>query len=130
MSFDMSLYKHKHKKNSVIFPKHIFLLHYKLLVRDSMAVIKHHDKKQLGEERIYLAYPSTSLFIIRRSQDRTLNKAESWRWKLTQRSGEIPLTGSFTDLLPMACLACFLIEPRATSPEVAALCTVGWALPH
>ena len=29
-----------------------------VLVRDSVAVMKHHDQKQLGEERIYLTYSS------------------------------------------------------------------------
>jgi hypothetical protein len=34
-----------------------------------------------------------------------------------------------TGLLPMACSACFLIEPRTTSPGLAPP-TMGWALPH
>ena len=28
-----------------------------------MAVMKHHDQKQLGEERVYWAFTSTTLFI-------------------------------------------------------------------
>jgi hypothetical protein len=35
----------------------------------------------------------------------------------------------FTDLLPLACSACFLIAPRATITERAPF-TVGWGLPH
>ena len=35
-------------------------------------MMKHHDQKQHGEERVYLAYASTSLFIIEGSQDRNL----------------------------------------------------------
>jgi hypothetical protein len=31
------------------------------LVRDTVAMIKHHDQKQVGEERVYLAYCSTTL---------------------------------------------------------------------
>jgi hypothetical protein len=34
-----------------------------------------------------------------------------------------------TGLLPMACLACFLLEPRTTSPGVAPP-TVIWVLPY
>ena len=34
-----------------------------------------------------------------------------------------------TDLLLMACTACFLKEPRTTSPGMAPP-KVGWALPH
>lgn len=32
-----------------------------VLVRVSMAAMKHHDQTQLGEERVYLAYSSASL---------------------------------------------------------------------
>ena len=39
-------------------------------------MIKHHDQKQLGKERVYLAYTSTSLFIIKGSQDRNSTMAE------------------------------------------------------
>ena len=41
-----------------------------VLVRVTVAVMKHHEQKQLGKGRVYLAYASTSLFIIGGSQDR------------------------------------------------------------
>jgi hypothetical protein len=34
-----------------------------------------------------------------------------------------------TALLPMACSACFLIEPRTTGPRMVPP-TMGWALPY
>ena len=34
------------------------------------AGMKHHDQKQVGEERVYLAYASTLEFITEGSQDR------------------------------------------------------------
>ena len=43
-----------------------------LLVRVTNAMMKHCGHKQLGEERVYLIYTSTSLFIIKGSQDRDL----------------------------------------------------------
>jgi hypothetical protein len=46
--------------------------------------MKHHDQTQLGDQRVYLAYTSTSLFIIERSQDRHSDKAEIWRQELLQ----------------------------------------------
>ncbi|EDL22577.1 mCG147769 [Mus musculus] len=49
--------------------------------------MKHHDPRQVGEEKVYLAYTSTALFIIERSQDRNSNRAGSCRQKLMQRSG-------------------------------------------
>lgn len=36
-------------------------------------------KKQVGEEIIYLAYTSISVFIIKGSQDRNSNMAGTWR---------------------------------------------------
>jgi hypothetical protein len=43
-------------------------------------------KEQAGEERVYLAYTSTSLFIIKGSQDRNASREETWRQELMQRS--------------------------------------------
>jgi hypothetical protein len=42
-------------------------------------------KRQLEEERVYLAYISTALFVIERSQDRNSSRAGSWRQRLMQR---------------------------------------------
>ena len=43
------------------------------LFRVITTVIKHHDHKQLGEERVYLAYASIALFTTKGSQDRNSN---------------------------------------------------------
>jgi hypothetical protein len=48
-----------------------------VLVRVSIAVMKHHDPKQVGEERAYLAYTSTSLFIIKGSQDQNSKQSRN-----------------------------------------------------
>ena len=42
-------------------------------------------KKQVGEERVYLAYTSALLFITEGSQDRNSNRAGTWRQELMQR---------------------------------------------
>jgi hypothetical protein len=34
--------------------------------------MKHHDQSQFGEQRVYLAYTSTLLFIIKENQGRNL----------------------------------------------------------
>jgi hypothetical protein len=53
-------------------------------VRVTVVVMKHHDQKQLREERVYLAYTSTALFIIAESQGKNLEAgadaeaAEEW----------------------------------------------------
>ena len=44
-----------------------------------------HSKKQVGEERVYLAYTSTFLFITEGCQDRNSNRAGSQRQELMQR---------------------------------------------
>ena len=78
---------------------------YTECLRVSIAVMKHHgQKKQVGEERVFMAYTSTALFIIEGSQGSS-----------KRSHGGMLLTG----LLPMACSACFLIEPRAISPGMA-----------
>ena len=56
---------------------------------------------QVEEEKIYLAYTSTSLFIIEGSKDRN-----------SKSYGGVLLSS----LLLMACLACFHIDSKTTSP--------------
>jgi hypothetical protein len=67
-------------------------------------------KKQIGEERVYFTL-STLLFITKGSQDWNSSRSGSRSW--CRGHGGMLLTG----LLPLPCLACFLIEPRTTSPE-------------
>lgn len=83
-----------------------------VLVRISIAVMKQHDQKQLGEKRVYL-YTSISQFI------------PEGRQELMRRPWRVLLTG----LLLMAYSAWFLIEPRTSSPGMAPP-TVSWALSH
>jgi hypothetical protein len=63
-------------------------------------------KKQLGKERVYSAYISTLLFITERSQDWNSSKSGNRSW--CRGHGVL----FFTGLLPLACSACSLIEPR------------------
>jgi hypothetical protein len=63
-------------------------------------------KKQVREERVYLAYTSILLFITKGSQDWNSSRSESRNWC---RSHEGMF---FTGLLPLDCSACSLIEPR------------------
>jgi hypothetical protein len=42
-------------------------------------------KKQVGEEGVYSAYTSTSLFITKGSQDRNSHRAGTWRQEVMQR---------------------------------------------
>ena len=53
------------------------------MVRVSIAAMKHHD--QVGEEQVYLAYTSISLFNTEGRQDRDSNRAGTWRQELMQR---------------------------------------------
>jgi hypothetical protein len=54
-------------------------LRFKLLRQNTIT------KKQLGVERVYLAYTSTSHSITEGSKDRNSNRAGSWRQELMQR---------------------------------------------
>jgi hypothetical protein len=69
-------------------------------------------KKQVGEERVYLAYTSILLFITKGSQD--WNSSRSGSRSCCRGHG-----GMFFIGLPhLACSACSFIEPKSTSPEM------------
>ena len=80
-------------------------------------------KKQAGEERVYSAYTSTLVLVTKGSQDRNSNRPKSLKQEMVQR----PWTGA-AYWLPLTYSACFLIEPRTTSSEMAPP-KMGWALP-
>jgi len=63
-------------------------------------------KKQVGEERVYSAYTSTWLSITKGSQYWISSRSGSRSW--CRGHGGMLLTG----LLPLACSACFLYNPR------------------
>jgi hypothetical protein len=70
-------------------------------------------KKQVGEERVYSAYTPMLLFITKGSRDWNSSRSGSRSW--CRGHGGMFLTG----LLPLACSACFLIEPKTTSSSMA-----------
>jgi hypothetical protein len=71
---DLKLFLHKHFfflfQRPCLGVENIFVL-----VRGAFAVMKHHDQKQLGEGRVYLAYTSIPQFIIKGNQDRNSSRA-------------------------------------------------------
>jgi hypothetical protein len=67
-------------------------------------------KKQVGEERVYSAYTSILLFITKEVRTGT---------QAGQEAGADAEAMFFTGLLPLACSACSLLEPKTTSPEMA-----------
>jgi hypothetical protein len=91
------------------------------LVNVTLAVLKHHDQKQLEEKGVYSTYISTSLFIIKRSQDRNTNKAGTWSQQLMQRS--------WRDAAYWLAHIVFLQHPGSRSPDVASP-TISCTLPH
>ena len=50
---------------------------YIILVRVSIAVMEHHDQKQLEEERDYFSYISVSQSVIQATQGRDLEEEET-----------------------------------------------------
>jgi hypothetical protein len=69
-------------------------------------------KKQVGEERVYLAYTFILLFISKGSQDWNSSRSGSRSW-CRGHGGMF-----FTGLPHLACSACSLIEPKTTIPEM------------
>jgi hypothetical protein len=77
-----------------------------VLVRVSIPAQTSWTKKQVGEERVYSAYTSILLFITKGRQDWNSSRSGSRSW-CRGHGGMF-----FTGLLPLACSACSLIEPR------------------
>jgi hypothetical protein len=90
---------------------YVCMMYVSVLVRVSIPAQNITTKKQIGEERVYLAYTSALLFITKGSQDWNSNRSGS----RCRGHGGMFLAG----LLLLACSACFLVEPRTTSPEMA-----------
>jgi hypothetical protein len=65
-------------------------------------------KKQVGEERLYLAYTSILLFITKEARTGIQAGQEV----------EALMHKFLTGLLPLACAACSLIEPKTASTEM------------
>jgi hypothetical protein len=55
------------------------MLGFLLIQRNTMT------QKQVGEERVYFAYISISIFIIEGNQDKNSIRAGTWRQELMQR---------------------------------------------
>ena len=77
-----------------------------VLIRVSIPGQNIMTKKEDGEESVYSAYISKLLFITKGSQNSNSSRSESRSW--CRGHGGMHLTG----LLPLACSAYFLIEPR------------------
>jgi hypothetical protein len=58
---------------------------FPVLVRVSIPAQNLVIKKQVGVERVYLAYTSTLLFTTKGSQDRNSHRVETWRQEWMQK---------------------------------------------
>jgi hypothetical protein len=85
---------------------HAQILYYNVLVRVSIPAQTSWPRSKLGRKRVYSAYTSILLFITKGSQD--------WNWSMSGNRSWCRSHGGmfFTGLLPLACSACSLIEPR------------------
>jgi hypothetical protein len=89
--------------------------------------MEHHDQNQAKEERVYLAYTSTSIVHHWRKsgQEHTQGRNLEAGADAEAMEGCCLLAGLFS----MTYSACFLIEPRTTNLRVA-LSSMDWALWH
>jgi hypothetical protein len=83
-----------------------------VLVRVSIPAQTSWPSSKLGRKGFIQLILSTLLFITKGSQDWNSSRSESRSW--WRGHGRMLLTG----LLPLACSACSLIEPKTTSPEM------------
>ena len=90
-----------------------------VLVRASIAVMKHYDQSNLGRKGfVWLTLPHHC------SSLKEVRTGTQGRNKEAGADAEAMERGCL-----LACTACFSIEPRITSPGVAPS-TMAWALPH
>jgi hypothetical protein len=76
-------------------------------------------KDQVGEERVYSSY--NIQIAVHHQRKSGLEHMQGRKQELMQRPWR-----DVTSLLPLVCLACFLIEPKMSSPGMA---QPQWALP-
>lgn len=96
-----------------------------LCLRVSITVIKHQDQKQLDKERLYFSLQLSGHTHSSAEEKQCKLKADIWLQELEPR----PWRSGLTDMLTVACSACFLIMPRTTSQGVEPP-TVSWAVLH
>jgi hypothetical protein len=77
-----------------------------VLIRVSITAQTSWPRSKLGRKGVYSAYTSTLLFITKGSREWNSSRSKSRSW--CRGHGGMWLTG----LLPLACSACSLIEPR------------------
>ena len=75
------------------------------------------------EGKVYLAYTSTSMIIIKGSHDKKSNRVKTWRQELILK----PYRCAAYWLTPHDYSACLLIEPRTNSPGIV---SPTMSLPH
>jgi hypothetical protein len=80
-------------------------------------MMKYPDWKQLGKERVYLAYTSTPQPVIKGNQSRNSKRAGAWKQELMHR----PWKSAASWLAPPGLLS--LLSNRPPGP------TMGWAFP-
>ena len=89
-----------------------------VLVRVTIVVIKHHDQSNWEMKGLIW-------LLLRRKSGQELKQGRN----LEAGADAETMEGAAYWLVPMACSAYILIEPRTASPGMAQ-CTMGWALPH
>ena len=86
-----------------------------------LLLLQHHNQKQIEDEGfIWLTLPHGSL---------SLKEVRMGNQTGLEPRGRNHIVKAMEGCCLLACSACFLLEPRTTSPVVAPL-TMCWALPH
>ena len=75
--------------------------------------MKHHDQKQVQDERVYLPYVSILLFISEGAWGRNSSRARTWRQELMRR----PWTGAAYWLTPHGLLSLLSYRPQDHQPR-------------
>lgn len=87
-----------------------------VLVRVSIAVMKHHDQKQLEKELVLLILPGNKWSITEGIQGNNSSRAETYRQALMQRPWRSCLLTCFM-ACSMACSVSFLVSTQDRQPK-------------
>ena len=96
-----------------------------VLVRITIAMMKHHGQKQVGEERVSLTHTSISYSISEGHQGKNSSSSKTWKHELMQRQWR-----GAADWLAHRGLFSLLSYSTQDHQPRCGLPTMSWHLPH
>jgi hypothetical protein len=97
-----------------------------VLVRITIAMMKHHGQKQVGEERVSLTHTSISYSISEGHQGKNSSSSKTWKHELMQRQWR----GAADWLAHRGLFSLLSYSTQDHQPQWIVLPIIDWALLH